>query len=74
MNINTVLLKKQNDLSFVIQTVKLVNPLNILDKGYSLVKKDGHLLKDSSKLHIDDDLQIRFSKGEVNVKVKEIIS
>ena len=73
-NIKTILLKKQNDLAFIVQTLKLVNPLNILDKGYSLVKKDGHILKNSSNIKVEDQLQIRLSKGELNVEVKEIIS
>ena len=70
----TVLERKQNDYTLIVQTLKLVNPLNILDKGYSLVKKDGHIIKDSSKIKKEDILQIRFSKGEANVEVKEIFT
>ena len=72
-NIKTVLERKQNDYTLLVQTLKLVNPLNILDKGYSLVKKDGHIIKDSSKIKKKDILKIRFSKGEANVEVKEIV-
>ena len=73
-NMKTVLERKQNDYTLIVQTLKLVNPLNILDKGYSLVKKDGHIIKDSSKIKKEDILQIRFSKGEANVEVKEIFT
>ena len=71
-NMQMILLKKQNNLHFFLQTVKLVNPLNILEKGYSLTKKDGQIIKDSSKLKINDTLQISFSKGSVKTVVKEI--
>ena len=71
-NMQMILLKKQNDLQFFLQTVKLVNPLNILEKGYSITKKDGQIIKDSSKLKINDTLQISFSKGSVKTVVKEI--
>jgi len=57
----------------MIQTLKLVNPLNILENGYSLVKKNDHIIKDSSDVKIKDELSIRLSKGELKVEVKEII-
>jgi len=70
---NTILGKKTMDLQISIQTLKLVNPLNILDKGYSLVKKDGKIVKESKDLKNKDKLNIRLSKGEINVEVKEIL-
>ena len=73
-NIEAILNKKNHDFAFIVQTLKLVNPLNILDKGYSLIKKDGHILKESSKIKEKDILNVRLSKGELSVEVKEIIS
>ena len=73
-NIEAILNKKNDDFAFIVQTLKLVNPLNILDKGYSLIKKDGHILKESSKIKEKDILNVRLSKGELSVEVKEIIS
>lgn len=67
-----ILNKKNQELQMAIQTLKLVNPLNILDKGYSLVKKENHIIKDSSDLKLKDNITIRFSKGEADVIVKEI--
>ncbi len=64
--------KKIQDLKMIIQTLKLVNPLNILDKGYSLVYKDFSIVKDSAKLNVKDHVTIRFSSGEADVEVKEI--
>lgn len=69
-----VLNNKKQDFKYIIQTLKLVNPLNILDKGYSLVKKDGHIIKESSNIKVADKLNIRLFKGEIKVEVKEIIS
>lgn len=73
-NMKQILEKKQNEHQYLLQTLRLVSPLNILDKGYSLIKKDGHIIKDSSNINVQDKLDIRLSKGEILVEVKEIKS
>lgn len=72
-NYKNILNNKDHDLQYTIQTLKLVNPLNILDKGYSLVKANNHIVKDSDKLKVHDELQIVFYHGEIKAEVKEII-
>ena len=71
-NFESILVKKEHDLQFTIQTLKLVNPLSILEKGYSFVKKDGQFVTDSSKINVKDELEITFFKGNAKVEVKEI--
>lgn len=67
-----ILEKKDNNLQLEIQTLKLVNPLNILDKGYSLVKKDDKIIKSTTDILVNDNLDIILSKGNLKVEVKEI--
>lgn len=50
--------------------IKLLNPLNILDKGYTLVEIDGIPVKDSKTLKKGDKVDIRF-KSET--KAAEIL-
>lgn len=71
-NIKNIILKSDHAYKITVNTLKLVNPLGILEKGYSLVKKEDELIKDSSKLSKDDTINIRFSKGEVKAKVMEV--
>ena len=71
LNPNIIIDNKQNSLKYIIQTLKLLNPLNILDNGYSLVKKDGKIIKDASDVKVKDELEILLSKGSLNVIVKE---
>ena len=71
-NMDRILTKKNNDLQFILQTLKLVNPLNILEKGYSLVKKDGHIIQNIDMVSINDKLDIELSKGKMKVEVREI--
>lgn len=72
--IEQILEKKTSDLQYIIQTLRLVNPLNILEKGYSLVKKDGHIIKSTQDIKNNDILDIKLYQGELKVEVKEILS
>lgn len=63
--------KKRNDYTLLINTLKLVNPLGILEKGYSLVDINGHIIKNSSEVSIDDTINIRLHEGKIKAKVIE---
>ena len=63
--------KKNYDV--LLSTLKALNPLGILEKGYSVVKKDNEIIKDIKKLKKEDELNIKFMKGEIKATVKEII-
>ena len=56
----------------MINKLELLNPLNILSKGYSLVTVDGVVVKDTNELKIEDTINIRMHKGNVKAIVKEI--
>ena len=56
----------------MINKLELLNPLNILSKGYSLVTIDGMVVKDTNELKIEDTINIRMHKGNVKAIVKEI--
>ncbi len=64
--------KSKNKLDLLVNTLKLVNPLNILEKGYSLVQKDGKLISNSNDLKVNDALTIRFHQGEINALVTKV--
>ena len=55
-----------------LNSLKLLNPVNIMEKGYSLVKVDDKIIKDSKDLKNGDKIDIRLYKGEVIAEVKEI--
>ena len=69
--IENILEKYNHKQELLINTLKLVNPLNILDKGYSLVEKDGRILNNTDTLAIEDTINIKLSKGELKAVVKE---
>ena len=76
LNLNNYIDKKlttsTHNIEYLINSLNLVNPLNILSKGYSLVKSNNKIIKDSAKLKIDDEIDIKLFKGNIKAKVKEI--
>jgi exodeoxyribonuclease VII large subunit len=63
---------KKNKLEQLKTKADLLNPNNILDKGYSIVYKDNKVIKDITKLSKDDNINIMVKDGSINAKVEGI--
>ncbi len=76
VDLNNIMDKNLNNtkhhLDYLINTLKLVNPLNILSNGYSLVRINDKVIKDSKELKVNDEINIKFHKGEVIGIVKVV--
>ena len=64
---------KKVKFEMLINTLKLVNPLGILEKGYSLVECNGKIIKDSNDTKVNDCINIKLHKGKIKAEVKEIM-
>ena len=64
--------EKYHKYNLILNKLELLNPLNILSKGYSVVSKDDEIIKDSDRLKVGDNINIRLSKGKINAKVEGI--
>lgn len=71
-NIKRILEQKEHQMKLTINTLKLVNPLNLLEKGYSLINKDGHIIKSSKDLKKNDNIEIQMKDGVLEATVKEV--
>jgi exonuclease VII large subunit len=51
----------------IIKKLNILNPLNVLARGYSLsyIMPEGNLLKDTSQIKVGDNIKIRLCKGEM---------
>lgn len=49
--------------------INLSNPLNILEKGYSITLQNGKIVKDAENLKIDSEIETIVSKGRIRSKV-----
>lgn len=70
--INININNKEHKYEILVNTLKLVNPLSILEKGYSLVEKDNKLINNSKDLQINDIIDIKLFKGEVKAEIREV--
>ena len=62
-------LKKTNHL---IEKLEILNPLNALKRGYSIVKKDDKCINSIKGLKKDDNINIIIKDGEIKTKVMEV--
>lgn len=70
MNVYTS--QKSKNYELLLNKLDLLNPLNILKKGYSVVTRDDKVIKDAESLKKGDVVNIRLSNGEVAAKVEEV--
>ncbi len=52
--------------------IELMNPLKIMQRGYSLTFKNGQLVKNTEGITRGDSIETRFYKGSVESTVKEV--
>ena len=59
------LLKKQNDFILSVNRLELLNPLSIMSKGYSVVKKNDIVIKSVDEVNINDNIDILVNDGVI---------
>lgn len=64
-----VIVNQKNKLVFFEDKANHLHPQKLLERGYTLVFKDGHLIKKSSEVNVNELLDLRFSDGKIQVKV-----
>lgn len=64
---------KRELLNNVISKLTLLNPLNILERGYSITYKDDHVISSIENVKIKDELNIRMKDGSVLVHVDKVV-
>ena len=57
----------------ILKNLNAINPLAILERGYSICSKDEESLKNTEGINPGDDIKIRLSRGSLDCKVKKII-
>jgi len=63
------LLKKQNDFILSVNKLELLNPLLIMSKGYSVVKKNDVVIKSVDEVNINDNIDILVNDGVINASI-----
>ena len=63
---------KVHKYELLLNTLELVNPLNILSKGYSVVKSNDKVIKSYKDLKKNDIINIKLHEGNVSASVIEV--
>ena len=58
-----------NQYQHLISKLIILNPLNLMEKGYSVTFKDGQVISSVKEVNVDDELIIRMSDGSITTKV-----
>ena len=71
-NPKMLLESSKNKLDTLKVKLDLLNPENILDKGYSIIYKDNKIVKDVTNINVDDEINIVVKNGNINANVKGV--
>ena len=63
---------KVQQMEHIINKLDVLNPMNTLKRGYSIVKKEDKVVSDINNINIDDILNINIKNGNINAKVIEV--
>lgn len=64
--------EKVHQAELMTEKLNALNPINILQRGYSLTKKENIFIKSAKQINTGDKLNIILADGEVIAEVKEI--
>ena len=61
---------ERNKIELLEHRTTLLDPINILKRGYSMTLHNGKVVRDAQSLNGGDDITVMFEKGSVNATVK----
>lgn len=64
-----MIFREQQRIHFCENTARLINPENVLKRGYTLTLKEGKILKSAKQLNVNEEIETRFADGTVKSKI-----
>lgn len=64
-----IILQEQDKIHYNENAIRLLNPENVLKRGFTLTLKDGIIVKSGKELRVDDEIETRFADGKVKSKI-----
>ena len=62
--------KKAHSLALLVNSIKILNPLNILEQGYSITTHNDQIIKNINQVNLNDHLIIKLKEGQINALVE----
>ena len=72
-SVKLILESNTKKLDILSHKLELLNPLMLISKGYIPVTKDNRRVISSDMLHVNDDISLTFSDGDVRCVITDII-
>ena len=66
------LIKEANKIRHLEKVIKILDPINILRKGFSISRINGKALKSSDKIEVGNILETELSEGKLESKIHKI--
>ena len=70
--LNRVLEKQKEAFSNIQNTLKILHPKNTLNRGYSIVRKDGKSVASVRSISVDENIDIEMKDGNIVATINEI--
>lgn len=61
--------KKKHQYELLLKTIEVLNPMKLLSSGYSIVKSNGKVIKNSHDVNLEDVVDIELSEGKLKCSV-----
>lgn len=61
--------KKKHQYELLLKTIEVLNPMKLLSSGYSIVKSNGRVIKNSHDVNLEDVVDIELSEGKLKCSV-----
>lgn len=71
-NYSVIIASKVSKLDFAAAKLKALDPLAVLERGYSVTMKDGRLISSADDVEAGDEIVVRFCGFTVTAKVSEV--
>ncbi|MDO4902968.1 MAG: exodeoxyribonuclease VII large subunit [Limosilactobacillus sp.] len=64
--------KRKQEVEALVKQLNSLDPLKIMDRGYTYVTKDGKVVNKAAQLAKDEEMILHFADGDVTVKITDI--
>ena len=71
-NPNILYKYRKQSLDHLISKLEVLNPLNTLSRGYSIIKKDNKVVSSIKSIKKDDEIKITLKDGELTSKIMKV--
>lgn len=70
--INNIIKEKEDKFNHLVEKASLLNPLNVIKKGYSIVYKNKEVITSTKNLNVGDVVDLKFAEGNASATIKNI--